>query len=162
NPGTVIMEVADLGKMIMKARIDEVAIASVKVGQKAVVRIPAYADREFQGTVTAVALAETTDTTMGGTKYFKAEILLDTKDRKSDKPGTGIMEVADLGKMIMKARIDEVAIASVKVGQKAVVRIPAYADREFQGTVTAVALAETTDTTMGGTKYFKAEILLDT
>jgi len=77
NPGTVIMEVADLSKMLFKARVDESAVAAVKVGQKAIVRVPAYKDREFQGVVTTVALANTEE--KDGTKYFKTEILLDTQ-----------------------------------------------------------------------------------
>jgi HlyD family secretion protein len=77
NPGTVIMEVADLSTMLFKARVDESTIASVKAGQKAVVRVPAYKDREFNGVVTTVALANTEE--KDGTKYFKTEILLDTQ-----------------------------------------------------------------------------------
>lgn len=82
NPGTVIMEVADLSKMILKARVDESAIAQVKVGQKALTRIPAYQDKEYSGEVTTVALAETVDAQAGGQRYFKAEILLDTKGQR--------------------------------------------------------------------------------
>jgi HlyD family secretion protein len=84
NPGTVIMEVADLSKMILKARVDESAIAQVKVGQKAIVRVPAYQDKEFSGEVTTVALAETVETMGGaaGQRYFKAEVLLDTKGQR--------------------------------------------------------------------------------
>jgi HlyD family secretion protein len=78
NPGTVVMEVADLSKMLFKARVDESAIASVKVGQKASVRVPAYKDREFNGVVTTVALANTEE--KDGTKYFKTEILIDIKE----------------------------------------------------------------------------------
>jgi HlyD family secretion protein len=77
NPGTVIMEVADLSKMLFKARVDESAVAAVKVGQKATVRVPAYKDREFKGVVSTVALANTEE--KDGTKYFKTEILLDTQ-----------------------------------------------------------------------------------
>jgi HlyD family secretion protein len=82
NAGTVIMEVADLSKMLLKARVDESAIAQVKVGQKAVVRVPAYDDKEIQGEVTSVALAETVDAQAGNQRYFKAEILLDTKGQR--------------------------------------------------------------------------------
>jgi HlyD family secretion protein len=82
NPGTVIMEVADLSRMILKARVDESAIAQVKVGQKAIIRVPAYQDKEFDGEVTSVALAETVDTQLGGQRYFKAEILIDTKGQR--------------------------------------------------------------------------------
>src|SRR5205814_1019669 len=42
SPGTTIMEVADLNQMLFVAKVDEASITSVKVGQKATVRIPAY------------------------------------------------------------------------------------------------------------------------
>jgi len=76
NPGTVVMEVADLNTMLFKARIPESSIAAVKVGQKSVVRVPAYQDREFQGEVQTVALANTEE--KDGSKYFKTEVLLKT------------------------------------------------------------------------------------
>ncbi|HEX3356903.1 MAG TPA: efflux RND transporter periplasmic adaptor subunit [Tepidisphaeraceae bacterium] len=83
NAGTVIMEVADLSEMLLEARVDESSIALVKVGQKATVRIPAYQDQEFTGVVTTVALADTTDTTMGSNqRFFKADILIDTKNQQ--------------------------------------------------------------------------------
>ena len=86
NAGTVIMEVADLSKMILKARVDESAIVQVKVGQKAIVRVPAYDDKEFDGDVTSVALAETVDAMAGNQRYFKSEILLDTAKASASSP----------------------------------------------------------------------------
>jgi HlyD family secretion protein len=82
NQGTVIMEVADLDTMLFKARMDENSIASVKVGQKAKVRIPAYHDRVFNGVVQTAALANTEE--KDGTKYFKVEVLI-------QKPGQRIL-----------------------------------------------------------------------
>jgi HlyD family secretion protein len=80
SPGSTIMEVADLNQMLFVAKVDESSIARVKVGQKATVRIPAYADESFEGTVDTVALSNTDD--KDGTKYFKAEILLKTNGRR--------------------------------------------------------------------------------
>jgi HlyD family secretion protein len=90
NRGTVIMEVADLGTMICNARTDEASVASVKLGQKAQVRAQAYPDEVFEGTVSAVALAQTDERdnmgmgggNSGGGNYYKTEILLDTKGRQ--------------------------------------------------------------------------------
>ena len=91
NRGTVIMEVADLGTMIVEARTDEASVASVKLGQKAQVRTQAYPDDVFSGTVSAVALAQTDERdNMGGGgggnssggNYYKTEILLETKGRR--------------------------------------------------------------------------------
>ncbi|HEV8378932.1 MAG TPA: efflux RND transporter periplasmic adaptor subunit, partial [Tepidisphaeraceae bacterium] len=57
NAGTVIMEVADLSQMLLNTRVDETSIADVQVGQKATVRMEAYREKIFEGTVVAVALA---------------------------------------------------------------------------------------------------------
>jgi HlyD family secretion protein len=80
SPGTTIMEVADLNQILFVAKVDEASIAAVKPGQKATVRIPAYADEVFEGNVETVALSNTDD--KDGTKYFKAEILLKTSGRR--------------------------------------------------------------------------------
>lgn len=80
NPGTVIMEVADLNKMLVNARIDEGNVAQVKVGQKAKVRSQAYANEIFDGTVDTVALSQTEE--KDGSKYYKTEILLKTDGRR--------------------------------------------------------------------------------
>lgn len=80
SPGSTIMEVADLNQMLFVAKVDESSITGVKVGQKAVVRIPAYADEVFEGTVDTVALSNTDD--KDGTKYYKTEILLKTAGRR--------------------------------------------------------------------------------
>ena len=80
NPGTVIMEVADLGTMLVIARIDESSIAHLKVGQKARVHSQAYADEVFEGEVTSVALAQTEEKDL--TKFYKTEVLLKTDGRR--------------------------------------------------------------------------------
>ena len=55
NPGTVILEVADLSEMQILAQVDESDVADVAVGQPATVRPRAYADETFAGVVTSVA-----------------------------------------------------------------------------------------------------------
>ncbi len=80
NPGTVIIEVADMTKVLLKAEVDEADIAKVKVGQKAHVRIQAWPDEEFQGEVTMTALANSTDRT--GSPFFQVEVMLDNKDER--------------------------------------------------------------------------------
>jgi HlyD family secretion protein len=76
NPGTVILEVADLSEMIVNTRVDESAIAQVRVGQPARVHCAAYGDRVFQGVVRTVALDDTEE--KDGTSYYKCEVLLKT------------------------------------------------------------------------------------
>lgn len=80
NPGTVIIEVADLSKMLVVAQIDEADVAKLQVGQKATVQVDAYPDKEFNGIVDSVALAHMVSNT--GTKYYRTEILLDVTEEK--------------------------------------------------------------------------------
>ena len=75
NPGTVILEVADLSTMVVNAQIDEADVGGIKVGQPVKVHIHAYPDRVFKGTVSSVALAAA----QGASRYFQTEILLDTE-----------------------------------------------------------------------------------
>lgn len=84
NALTNIMEVADLSRMVMIARVDETNVASLKVGQRAAVRMPAYRDEMFEGTVEAVSPA-TADSGRGGQEqlnYFEAKIRLKTDGRR--------------------------------------------------------------------------------
>ena len=81
TPGTTIMEVADLSKMLLVARVDESSIASVKAGQRAKVRVQAYPDEVFDGVVETVALARTESKEDGAT-FYEAKILLDTGGRR--------------------------------------------------------------------------------
>lgn len=84
NAGTVILEVADLSRMLVVARVDESAIANVRVGQRATARSTAYPGREFSGVVQSVALAKTTPQQAAqrgepsdGVAFYRTEILLD-------------------------------------------------------------------------------------
>ena len=79
NPGTVIMEVADLSQMLVVAQVDEADVGKLKVGQKATVHVDAYPDHEFKGVVDSIALAHTTSWTQ--TKYFRTEILLENTEQ---------------------------------------------------------------------------------
>jgi HlyD family secretion protein len=76
NPGTVIMEVADMSKMLVAAEVDEVEINKVKQGQKARIRIPAFPDNIFNGIVDTVAIKSSISRV--GSSYYKAEILIDS------------------------------------------------------------------------------------
>ena len=77
NPGTVILEVADLSQMLLVAQIDESDIGSVEAGQKAFVRIQAYPNKVFEGMVQNVALTHILSQTRS--KVFEARILLNTE-----------------------------------------------------------------------------------
>ncbi len=78
NPGTVILEVADLSKMLVVAELDEADVDLVHEGQSVNVRLLSDQDRVYHGTVEKIALKATD----GMTRYFETEILLDTEGRR--------------------------------------------------------------------------------
>jgi HlyD family secretion protein len=80
NPGTVIMEVADLSQMLVVAQVDESDVGKMKVGQKATVHVDAFVDHEFTGVVDSIALAHSM--TWSNTKYYRTEILLENTEEK--------------------------------------------------------------------------------
>lgn len=75
NPGSVILEIADLSVMLLRARVDEANIEPVKEGQKARVFVNALGETPLTGTVERVGLKRLVDRDQ--TAYFEAEILVD-------------------------------------------------------------------------------------
>ncbi len=55
NPGTVLISIADLARMEVEAEIDETDIVDVHLGQKARVKVDAFPDTTYAGTVTEIA-----------------------------------------------------------------------------------------------------------
>lgn len=92
NQGSLIMEIADLGTMLMQARIDETSVGLVREGQSADVRLLAYGDRVFQGVVERVGLQRRVFT--DGTSYVQAEILVEQAE--GDLLRTGLTANADI------------------------------------------------------------------
>src|SRR6202047_1378651 len=86
--GTEVMRVADLGHMEARVDVNENDVVNVKVGDKANVKIDAYADRKFHGTVHQIA--NTGKTTGAGTQEevtnFEVKIGIDDHD-VTLKPG---------------------------------------------------------------------------
>jgi HlyD family secretion protein len=80
NPGTKILEVGDLSKMLVVAQVDEADVGKLELGQKARVFIDAYPSCEFAGTVHKTALA--TDLSRQQTKYYRTEILLESTSQR--------------------------------------------------------------------------------
>ncbi|MEM7754742.1 MAG: efflux RND transporter periplasmic adaptor subunit [Planctomycetota bacterium] len=72
NPGSVVMQIADLSDMLLKAQIDETNIEPVAEGQKANVFINAYSDREYDGVVQRIGLQR--QVSSQGTGFFIVEI----------------------------------------------------------------------------------------
>ena len=92
NPGTVLLDVADLSKILLVAHVDEASIANIKVGQKAKVRMQAYGDEVFEGVVDKMAL-KNTEERLTNTKFFEVEILLKTDGRRIPSGLNGDAEI---------------------------------------------------------------------
>ncbi|MEN6306516.1 MAG: efflux RND transporter periplasmic adaptor subunit, partial [Anaerohalosphaeraceae bacterium] len=76
NPGTVIMIIADLSKMLLVAQVDEADVGNLALGQEASIRVKAFWDQIYRGKVDHIAL--TNDNSQStGTKYYRTEILIE-------------------------------------------------------------------------------------
>jgi HlyD family secretion protein len=76
--GSVLVKVADLSRMVVKANINEVDIAKFRQGQDALIRVDALPYEEFTGKITKIAPMAVT---VANAIVFPVEISL-------DKPGT--------------------------------------------------------------------------
>jgi HlyD family secretion protein len=80
--GTEVMRVADLNRMEARVDVNENDVVNVKVGDKAEVKIDAYGDRKFHGTV--YQIANTGKTTGAGTQEevtnFEVKIRIEDRD----------------------------------------------------------------------------------
>lgn len=72
SPGSVIMQLADLSDMVLKARVDESNVVPVKNNQLAKVFVNAYGEREFKGSVERIELQRKLD--RDNTGYFEVWI----------------------------------------------------------------------------------------
>jgi HlyD family secretion protein len=79
NPGTVILEVADLSQMLVVAEVEETEIGKVLIGQAAKVRVQGYEDQLFDGVAESVALVPSLS--RDGSKHYKVKVLLRTDSR---------------------------------------------------------------------------------
>ena len=80
--GTEVLRVADLGHMEARVDVNENDVVNVKVGDKAKVKIDAYGDRKFHGTVYQIANSgKTTGTgTQEEVTNFEVKIRVDDHD----------------------------------------------------------------------------------
>lgn len=59
NNPTVILRIADLSEKLVKAKVDETDIGSIKVGEHATFTVDAYPDEEFSAQVTKISQTDT-------------------------------------------------------------------------------------------------------
>lgn len=76
TPASATFEIVDPSTMIFEANIDEVDVAGISLGQKALVSLDAIPDRMLEGTVSAIAYSAQTST--GGATVFPVQISLPT------------------------------------------------------------------------------------
>ena len=122
NAGSVIMVIADLSRMLMRARVDETNIAPVQAGQKAKVYVLSYPDQHFEGVVQRVHL--TRQIYRDGTSYVEAEILVEKAE--GELRFTGLNANADIevqtlrdvvivpSQAVVDRRIDEMDVEVVR------------------------------------------------
>ena len=59
NNPTVILRIADLSEKLVKAKVDETDIGSIKVGERAIFTVDAYPNEEFSAQVTKISQTDT-------------------------------------------------------------------------------------------------------
>ena len=85
NAGSVIMEIADLSHMFLKARVDETNVTPIKEKQNARVYINAYGERLFKGFVERIELQRKLD--KDNTGYFEVWIPLELEKGETLRSG---------------------------------------------------------------------------
>ncbi|MGD1916370.1 MAG: efflux RND transporter periplasmic adaptor subunit [Phycisphaerales bacterium] len=117
NQGSLIMEIADLGTVMMQARIDETSVGLVRDGQSADVRLISYGDRIFEGVVERVGLQRRVYN--DGTSYVQAEILV--SQAEDDLLRTGLTANADIHVQTVR---DAIIVPSQAVRDRRVESLP--------------------------------------
>jgi HlyD family secretion protein len=88
NPGTQIMVVSDLSRMLVRADVDEADIVDIHLGQKAKITVDALPDTSFPGTVTEIGNTAKRTITGGseGQTNFEVKVVFD-QDVPQVRPG---------------------------------------------------------------------------
>ena len=73
-----------------------------------------------------------------------------TSGRSAFSQGPAVLTIADLSKMVVKTRINEVDIAKIELGQRVEIRVDAYRDKVFEGRVSEIAPSAYTPDPRGG------------
>jgi HlyD family secretion protein len=88
NPGTQILVVSDLSRMLVRADVDETDVVDLKIGQKAKITVDALPDTSFPGTVTEIGNTAKRTATGGaeGQTNFEVKVVFD-QDVPQVRPG---------------------------------------------------------------------------
>jgi HlyD family secretion protein len=93
NPGTVLLTISDMSSVEAELEVDETSIPAVKLNQEARVRIDAYPNKTFDGTVTEVGSSPINAATTGQqqTEAIKFKVKVQLKNPPPDiKPGLSV------------------------------------------------------------------------
>ncbi len=79
NPGTQILTVSDLSRMLVKADVDETDVVDIRLGQKAKITVDALPDTSFNGTVIEIGNTAKRSTTgaIEGQTNFEVKVVFD-------------------------------------------------------------------------------------
>jgi len=79
NPGTQIMTVSDLSRMLVRAEVDETDVVDMELGQKAKISVDAFPDTTFTGTVTEIGntAKRSAISTVEGQTNFEVKVAFD-------------------------------------------------------------------------------------
>ena len=79
NPGTQIMTVSDLSRMLVRAEVDETDVVDMELGQKAKISVDAFPDTTFAGTVTEIGntAKRSAISTVEGQTNFEVKVAFD-------------------------------------------------------------------------------------
>lgn len=80
NPGTEILTVSDLSRMIVRADVDETDVVDMRLGQKAKITVDAMPDTSFQGTVIEIGntAKRSITSSVEGQTNFEVKVAFDT------------------------------------------------------------------------------------
>ncbi|MEQ1831886.1 MAG: efflux RND transporter periplasmic adaptor subunit [Candidatus Eisenbacteria bacterium] len=80
NPGTQIMVVSDLSRMLVRAEVDETDVVDMQVGQKAKISVDAFPDTSFTGTVTEIGntAKRSAISSVEGQTNFEVKVVFDS------------------------------------------------------------------------------------
>jgi HlyD family secretion protein len=92
NPGSSIVEIADLSEMEAQVLVDETEVVQVKRGQKAEIKVDAFPDTTWNGTVTEVGSSAYNPGALGSqeSKDYRVKILLDRGAGEKLRPGLSV------------------------------------------------------------------------
>ncbi|MEO6444653.1 MAG: efflux RND transporter periplasmic adaptor subunit [Gemmatimonadaceae bacterium] len=81
NPGTQILVVSDLSRMLVKADVDETDVVDMRLGQKAKISVDAVPDTAFAGTVTEIGntAKRSLTSSIEGQTNFEVEVVFDSQ-----------------------------------------------------------------------------------